>query len=141
VVSGLRLPAAVRAAMIDHARAEYPNESCGLLGGNPDGIATQFVPCRNTDASPTSYTLDPQDQISAINRFEDEGWELLAIFHSHPHTAAYPSPTDQRLAFYPDSLYVIASLADRERPELRAFFIREREVTEVPVSQEVAAPG
>jgi proteasome lid subunit RPN8/RPN11 len=134
VVRALRLPEQVRAAILDHARREYPNESCGLLGGSAEGEVLEFIACRNTDASPTSYNLDPQDQIAAINHFEDQGWELLAIFHSHPQSSAYPSPTDRRLAFYPDSLYLIASLADADLPELRAFAIQDHGVAEVEIA-------
>ena len=59
-----------------------------------------------------------------------QGWELWAIYHSHTHSEAYPSETDRRLAFYPESRYMVLSLANRERPELRSFFIEDGEVTE-----------
>jgi proteasome lid subunit RPN8/RPN11 len=57
---------------------------------------------------------------------------LLAIYHSHTHTAAFPSPTDVKLAFYPESLYVIVSLKNEE-PVIRAFNIVEGQITEVDV--------
>jgi proteasome lid subunit RPN8/RPN11 len=71
---------------------------------------------------------------------ERQGWELLGIYHSHPHTQAYPSPTDVALAFYPDALYFIVSLADPDQPAVRAFRIvkdeldaRTGEISEEPI--------
>ena len=61
---------------------------------------------------------------------DDDGHELLGIFHTHTHSEAYPSETDQKLAFYPDAYYLVMSLSDREHPVLRAFRILEGEVAE-----------
>jgi proteasome lid subunit RPN8/RPN11 len=80
-----------------------------------------------------TYRLDPKEQIKAFNEIEDKGWELLGIFHSHTHTDAYPSDTDRRQAFYPEAHYVLASLAERNDPVVRAFTIRDGEVEEQEV--------
>ena len=90
----------------------------------------------NADRSSTTYRLDPREQIKVFNEIEDRGWELSGIFHSHTHTEAYPSPTDQAQAFYPDAYYVLVSLADRERPVIRGFTIRDGEIEEQEVSIE-----
>ena len=115
--------------MVQHARREFPNEACGLLATRDD-VVVRFYPVDNADASPVHYTMDPQEQLRAMLDIEDRGWELGAIYHSHTRTRAYPSQTDQGLAFYPDALYIIVSLADETDPEVRAFRIVDGQVTE-----------
>ncbi len=134
--------------MIRHARREYPNEACGLLAGKAcpeqgrrDGRVEKVYQMTNTEHSPVTYRLDPEEQYRAFIEIEEEGWELLAIYHSHSHSPAYPSATDLELAFYPDSLYLIISLADRARPIICAFRIVEGVVEEekvkITLSEEV----
>jgi proteasome lid subunit RPN8/RPN11 len=77
-----------------------------------------------------TYRLDGKEQLKVFEEMEAQGLDLWAIFHSHTHSEAYPSETDVRLAFYPESRYILVSLADRERPVVRSFFIREGEVEE-----------
>jgi len=84
----------------------------------------------NLDASPVSYRLDPKEQLRVFDEMDEEGVELLGIFHTHTHSEAYPSDTDTRLAFYPDAAYLVMSLSDREAPVLRAFRIVEGEIAE-----------
>jgi len=84
----------------------------------------------NADASPATYRLDGKEQLKVFDELDERGWELWGIYHSHTHSEAYPSETDIRLAFYPDTRYLLLSLADRERPVLRSFAIRDGEVTE-----------
>ncbi len=108
--------------MLAQAYAEAPNECCGLLLGRGD-IVEAVVPGRNIHMSPRIYELDPQDQLRAFRLMDEHGWELVGIYHSHPATEAYPSKTDQAKALYPDARYVIISLADRDRPRVRAFRI------------------
>jgi [CysO sulfur-carrier protein]-S-L-cysteine hydrolase len=124
----IRIPAAIRDAMIAHAVAELPNEACGLLAGN--GRVEHFYPMTNADRSPMTYRLDPSEQIRVFTEIDDRGWELAGIVHSHTHTEAYPSPTDRAQAFYPEALYVLVSLADRDAPVVRAFRILDGEVEE-----------
>lgn len=115
--------------IVDHGLREFPNECCGLVaarGGAPVRVYTMT----NLDASPVSYRLDPKEQLHVFDEMDAEGLDLWAIYHSHTHSEAYPSDTDTRLAFYPDSLYLLLSLTDRENPVLRAFEIVEGEVTE-----------
>jgi proteasome lid subunit RPN8/RPN11 len=140
VVSNLRLtvPHAVAAELMDHARAEVPNEACGLLAGDfATGVATAYHPARNADASPYVYTVHPDDLVRIVFAIEDGGEDLLAIFHSHTHTPAVPSPTDRRQAQYPDAFYLLATLADPDAAPaeaLRAWRIRDGESTEVNLS-------
>jgi proteasome lid subunit RPN8/RPN11 len=80
----------------------------------------------------TRYAIDPREQLRAFRDMESTGEELVAIYHSHPVTQPYPSPTDRAEAHYPDAFYVLVSLRDRT-PELRAYRVREGWVREVEV--------
>jgi proteasome lid subunit RPN8/RPN11 len=108
-----------------------------MLAGE-DGRAVRSYRARNSEASPFMYVMDPREQLRIMDEIDDGGWDLLAIYHSHTRSAAYPSRTDVELAFFPDALYLIVSLADRERPEIRAFRIRRQapdgeQIAEEPV--------
>jgi proteasome lid subunit RPN8/RPN11 len=123
-------------ALVDHARAELPNEACALLAG---GERVQRVfPVPNAEASPSMYVIDPKDYLRAEEEWDRHGWELLAVFHSHVATEAYPSRTDVGLAL-PGVGYLILSLADPEAPVLRGFRIQDGVVSEEPV--ELATDG
>ena len=135
----LVLPASLARELFDHARAELPNEACGLLAGDlATGRATAFHPTRNEDASPLRYTVHRDDLVRVIFGIEDAGQDLVGIFHSHTHTPAVPSPTDHRTALYPDAFYVLASLSepDTSAAALRAWRIRGGTSREVPLSIE-----
>jgi [CysO sulfur-carrier protein]-S-L-cysteine hydrolase len=121
--------------MVAHARAEAPNECCGMIAGR-DGTATSIHRARNAEESPLRYVIHPTDQLRIMEEIEERGEELAAIYHSHTGSPAYPSQTDINLAEnWPDPLYVICSLADRD-PEVRAFAIRDGEVEEVALELE-----
>jgi proteasome lid subunit RPN8/RPN11 len=124
----MRIAPDLYAEMIDHARAEAPNECCGMIGSR-DGQVVRLYRATNAAASPLRYEIDGAEQIRIYNEIEDAGLELGAIYHSHTRTEPYPSQTDINLAFYPDSLYVIVGLAGPE-PDVRAFTIRDGEVAE-----------
>jgi proteasome lid subunit RPN8/RPN11 len=137
VSAGLTIPVAVADAMLAHARAEVPNEACGLLSGSlSDGTASAYHPARNVDASPYVYTVHPEDLVRIVFGIEDAGEDLVAIFHSHTHTPAVPSPTDRRQAQYPDAFYVLATLSDPDASAadaLRAWRILDGQSHEVPL--------
>jgi proteasome lid subunit RPN8/RPN11 len=121
VVSGLALPAPLAEELLRHARAELPNEACGLLSGSlSTGSATRFHPARNVEASPLRYNVHPEDLVRITFAIEDAGEDLVAIFHSHTRSAGVPSATDRRTAMYPDAFYLLASLADPDAPPARA---------------------
>jgi [CysO sulfur-carrier protein]-S-L-cysteine hydrolase len=115
--------------LVAHARANAPIECCGMIGG-VNGRATTIYRARNAEASPLRYSLDPQDQFRIMSEIEKGEEELIAIYHSHTGSPAYPSQTDVNLAFYPDAVYVIVSLEDPDEPSIRAFWIKEGEVDE-----------
>jgi proteasome lid subunit RPN8/RPN11 len=135
VVDALTIPAAVADELLAHARAEVPNEACGMLAGDlASGRATAFHPARNAEASPLRYNVHPDDLVRIVFGIEDAGEDLLAIFHSHTHTPAVPSATDLRAAQYPDAFYLLVTLSDPDASPadaLRAWRIRDGASTEV----------
>ena len=126
----MRISREMLAEIAVHAREEVPNECCGMIGAR-DGEATSLYRARNAEASPLRYVVHPQDQFRIMERMDELGEELGAIYHSHTKSPAYPSQTDINLAEgWPDPLYVICSIADAD-PDVRAFAIREGDVKEV----------
>lgn len=119
-------------ALIKHAEEEAPNECCGLLAGR-NGRVERVYPGTNVDHSPYTYLMNPKEQLAAFKDMEVAGLELVGIYHSHTHTAAYPSRTDVAKAFYPDALYVIVSLAKRDTPDIRAFRVADGQISEESV--------
>lgn len=124
----MRIGRALLDELIDHARAEAPNECCGMIA-SLDGVAMRVHRAVNAAASPLRYELNGADQYRIQMAIEDAGHELGAIYHSHTRSAPYPSQTDINLAFYPDALYVIVGIAEPE-PDVRAWAIRDGQVTE-----------
>lgn len=97
------------------------------------GTADRFYPMTNAEASPVHFRMAPQEQLKAELEIEDAD-QQLGIYHSHTRTRAYPSATDIGLAQHPGALYLILSLADDTRPDLRAFSIDGGQVSEEPVT-------
>lgn len=128
IAGGLDLPREVYAALVEHARSDVPFEVCGLLAGE-GGEFRKHYPILNAARSMTYYSMDPKSMLHAMNDMDDHDWDLLAIYHSHTHTEAFPSRTDVELAVYPEAVYLIVSLQDPE-PVIRAFDIREGRITE-----------
>lgn len=132
----IQLPADVAAAMLAHARAELPNEACGLVAGEPSsGRASSFHPARNAHASPLRYDVDPEDLVRIVFAIESAGEQLLAVFHSHTRSPAAPSATDVREARY-DAIQMIASVADPEAAAtdaLRAWRVADGRAIEVTI--------
>ncbi len=127
----MRIPQELIDELIAHAREDLPNECCGMVGGR-DGEATEVVRVANSAASPLRYEMDPQEQYNAFKSIEDKGDELLAIYHSHTKSAAYPSQTDVNQAVaWPEQIYLIVSLADPERPEVKAYLLRDLKIADV----------
>jgi [CysO sulfur-carrier protein]-S-L-cysteine hydrolase len=117
--------------MVAHAREDLPNECCGMIGGR-DGEATEVVRVVNSAASPLRYEMDPQGQYDALRSIENDGGELLGIYHSHTKSAAYPSQTDVNQAVaWPEQVYVIVSLADPEAPDVKAFLLGDLKIADV----------
>ena len=124
--------------VLAHCKSVYPNEACGLLSGNGN-IAEKIYEMTNIEKSSVSYMMDPEEQFKAMKEMRKNGHKMVAIYHSHPHSPAYPSPKDISLAFYSDEIYIIIGLTDKDRPEARAFEIIDGDVIEVQIESSVDA--
>ena len=137
------LPRAMAEAIVAQAWEENPNEACGIVVGDRSaaegGRALRYEPARNVSASPFLYEIDSADLLRITVATDDADEVFWAIVHSHTHSEARPSATDIRLAFYPDALYILVSLADDEAdPEtgarsIRAWRIKDGTPIEVPL--------
>lgn len=122
--------------IVAHAREEYDAECCGMVayapsadGGPPEAMRVHRA--RNIFASRKRFEIDGKELLSTINEFEDAGWELGAIYHSHTHTDPYPSQTDINFAAsWPGLEWIIVGLAGEE-PEVRCYMIEGPEVRDV----------
>jgi proteasome lid subunit RPN8/RPN11 len=120
--------------MVAHAREELPNECCGLVGG-VNGEATEVIRVENAAASPLRYEMEPKAQYDAYRAIEDQGHELLAIYHSHTKSAAYPSQTDVNQAIaWPDQIYLIVSLEDPEAPDVKGYLLKDLRIADAEIS-------
>ena len=91
----IRLSRKVAEAIVEHARAERPNEACGLVVGSAHaadgGVPRRYVPCRNEAASPSRYLVHRDDLLAVVAELDRTGEELWGVVHSHVRTAAVPS--------------------------------------------------
>jgi proteasome lid subunit RPN8/RPN11 len=130
----LYLPANVHQHLLASCIGGLPDEACGLLAGHPGtGVVERCYPTRNVAESARVYTVDPRQHLEADRDAEAHGWEMIGVFHSHTHTAPYPSATDVAQAPDPSWHYVIVSLASPD-PTLRSYLISDGEITEEPVA-------
>ncbi|MDD2554032.1 MAG: M67 family metallopeptidase [Desulfotomaculaceae bacterium] len=113
------IPPKIYQEIVDFARREKPNEACGILGG-AGNRATVFYPVVNTEKSPVSYLMDLKELVNVTRNLRTIDQEMVAIFHSHPRSQAFPSDKDVELALH-NKTYLILSLKDA--PELRGFKI------------------
>ena len=127
----IRIPAHIYDGIVAQAYAELPNEACGLLVGAENEVVKQHA-LTNTDHSPEHFSFDPAEQFQVFRSARSEGLSIIANYHSHPETPSRPSVEDIRLAYDPNILYLIVSLA-AEIPVLKAFNIQNGVSTEVPV--------
>lgn len=121
-------------AMVAHARADHPDEACGVIAG-PEGSdrPERFIPMINAARSPTFYEFDSGEQLRLWREMDAADEEPVVIYHSHTATEAYPSRTDISFASEPNAHYVLVSTRDAEQHELRSYRILEGVVTEEPV--------
>ena len=123
----LRIEKLFVSEMLAHASDENPNECCGILAGIGDSV-THLYRISNAVRSPVRYMMDSQEQLEAILDSDKNGWDMVAFYHSHTHSPAYPSATDIRMALqsgWIDVSYVVISLENPEDPDVRIFNINE----------------
>ena len=125
------VPAQIHEAMRMHSRFVYPQEACGLLAADQDGRLRMAYCLTNAERSESSYTIDPTEHFRALQHAESQGWNLTGAFHSHPHSEAFPSKTDLRLAAEPDWIYFIVGL--NGAAAVRAFLLDGGTISEVVV--------
>jgi proteasome lid subunit RPN8/RPN11 len=133
----LTISAYLRAQILAHARADHPDEACGVIAG-PEGSdrPERFIPMLNAERSPTFYRFDSLEQLRVWREMDDRGEEPVVIYHSHTATEAYPSRTDISYASEPGAHYVLVSTRDPDRDDFRSFRIVDGEVTEEDVAVE-----
>jgi [CysO sulfur-carrier protein]-S-L-cysteine hydrolase len=115
--------------MVAHARDEAPNECCGMVASrNGDAVAVHRA--INAEASPLRFVIDSREQLQLLDRIEQAGLDMGAIYHSHTRTAPEPSQTDITFAQgWPGVVWIIVGLKNGE-PDVRAWLINGSDVAE-----------
>jgi [CysO sulfur-carrier protein]-S-L-cysteine hydrolase len=119
--------------IVAHAREDLPNECCGMVGGR-DGEATTVYRARNEFESPLRFGVDSKDLFRIIQKeMPPRGEELVAIYHSHTGSPAYPSQTDVNMAkdSWPEAMWIIVSLENEVQPDVKAYWLKDLTVSEV----------
>ncbi len=129
----LIIPRVLFNEVLEYCSSVFPHEACGILAGI-EGRVARVYPVKNIDSSPVSYFMDPSEQLHIQKQMRERKEEMVAIFHSHPQSPAYPSAKDVRLAFYEDAFYMIVGLSEGITGETRAFTIVEGKVQEITIS-------
>lgn len=120
--------------VINHAKAAYPREGCGFIAGMKPSLAGgRFIPMTNVAKGASEFEMDPAELINALRDLRNAGEELVAIYHSHPHSSEKPSKIDVQRAYYPEAAHLIVSLADPDSPRIGAFRYVNGEVLEIEV--------
>ena len=121
--------------IVAHARADHPDEACGVIAGPAGGDSPErFIPMANAERSPTFYRFDSMEQFQVWKEMDERGEEPVVIYHSHTATEAYPSRTDVSLASEPGAHYVLVSTREEDSTEFRSFRIIDGVVSEEEVS-------
>jgi len=134
----LTVPQEIYDAIVAHARADHPDEACGIVAG-PEGSdrPERFVPMTNAERSPTFYRLDADEQFRVWKEMDQRDEEPVIVYHSHTSTEAYPSRTDVSYASEPNAHYVLVSTRDADKLgdfQFRSYRIVDGEITEEPVT-------
>ncbi|MCI0462613.1 MAG: M67 family metallopeptidase [Gemmataceae bacterium] len=130
----LLLPAQLLADLFAQARAELPNECCGLLAGGLEaqgkvGRVVKRYPLVNALASPTEYESDAHSMFEAVRDMRRLGLEILAVYHSHPTSDPVPSVKDSERNYSEEVMNLIVSLKERE-PVVRAWWLTAESMVE-----------
>jgi proteasome lid subunit RPN8/RPN11 len=131
----LTLPKHIHDQVVQHARADHPDEACGVIAG-PAGSdrPERFIPMTNAARSPTFYEFDSTEQFQVWQQMDDNDEEPVVLYHSHTATEAYPSRTDVSYASEPGAHYVLVSTRAEHETEFRSYRIIDGQVTEEPVT-------
>ncbi|WP_327086954.1 M67 family metallopeptidase [Nonomuraea sp. NBC_01738] len=118
--------------IVAHARADHPDEACGVIAGK-DGVPERFIPMENAERSPTFYRFDSLEQLRVWREMDDRDEEPVVIYHSHTATEAYPSRTDVSYAAEPNAHYVLVSTREEDTAEFRSYRILDGVISEEEV--------
>jgi [CysO sulfur-carrier protein]-S-L-cysteine hydrolase len=131
----LRIRQDLHDKIVAHARADHPDEACGVLAG-PAGSdrPDRFIPMTNAARSPTFYEFDSTEQFHVWQQMDEADEEPVVLYHSHTATEAYPSRTDVSYASEPGAHYVLVSTRDPQETEFRSYRIENGNITEEPVT-------
>ncbi len=125
----VRLSDAFRSQIIDHCLQALPTEGCGLVASEHDDEVVAVYPTANLGASPTGYTIPPNEHFAALTDAESRGWVLSGVFHSHPTGSAKPSMVDVESALEPEWVYLVVGLLGE--PKIRGWRITRKQVEEI----------
>ena len=128
----LTIPRALLDQVLAHARRDHPDECCGIIAGR-DGSPTRLFEMENAERSPTGFTFDSAEWLKVYREIDDADEELLAVYHSHTATEAYPSRTDVLWAQHNEFQHWLLVSTRSEEDEVRSFTIADGVVTEEPV--------
>ena len=129
----LTLPQAMLDQVVAHARRDHPDECCGVIAGK-DGVATRLFEMSNADRSPTGFTFESTEWLRVYREVDDADDELLAVYHSHTATEAYPSRTDVLWSRHNEFAHWLLVSTRSDENEVRSFTITDGVVEEEPVS-------
>lgn len=116
----------------DHACNSLPNESCAVLYGQCKGesiVIDNVFLAQNADSSPTSFSIAPPQLLEAYGLADKNDMDIVAIFHSHPKSAAVPSEKDRTFMETNPVVWIIYSGLDSA---FRAFVL-ESGIVEVSI--------
>ena len=121
----LRIPQAFLDDMVEHARADHPDEACGIIAGSAGSDRpSRLVRMQNAERSPTFYRFDSREQLALYRDMAARDEEVVVVYHSHTATEAYPSRTDVSYAGEPQAHYLLVSTRDPDSAEIRSYRIR-----------------
>ena len=123
----IRIPESIYQRIIEHARREDPLECCGILGGR-DKTTMKSFEIKNLEKSPVQFLMDPLEQLNAFKEMENRSMEMIAFYHSHPHTIPFPSEVDVKKTIDPEMPSIIISLKEKDDPVMKAFLIRKEAI-------------
>ena len=139
----LRLSKALREEIVAHCLSKFPKEACGILAGSSAtsvpadqlGHVVHWYPMTNVEDSPIGYSMDPNEQLTIEKQMRQRGQRMVGIFHSHTSSDAYPSSVDVSLAISPDVSYVLVSLKDQAKPDVKSYRIKGTTITPEEIVQ------
>jgi proteasome lid subunit RPN8/RPN11 len=123
----IRIPESIYRKMVEHAKREKPLECCGLLAGK-EQTAQEIFETQNVARSPILFSMDPKEELMVLEEMDNRSMEIIAIYHSHPHTIPFASVADVKMAFSFDVPLVIISLKEANDSVVKAFQIRKEAI-------------